>query len=80
MGRLSINTFYKFVLNIKEGRSINKIINDIVNKSTIPKYNINGLTTGVLPIYHASGANNRYYPKMLKNFELIKLIKEYFNE
>ena len=29
MGRLSINTFYKFVLNIKEGRSINKIINDI---------------------------------------------------
>jgi len=79
MGRLSINTFYKFVLRLKEKRSTNEIIDDIVNKSTIPKYNINGLATGVLPIQHASGINH-HYKIMLKNTNLVNLIKKFLNE
>ncbi|HSL88259.1 MAG TPA: Tex-like N-terminal domain-containing protein, partial [Ignavibacteriaceae bacterium] len=79
IGRLSINTFYKFIFGFEEKRSTNKIIDDIVNKSVIPEYDMNGLKIGVLPIQHASGLNPQYNV-MLKNISLINLIKEFINE
>ena len=79
MGRLSINTFYKFVLGIEEKRSTNEIIDDIINKSSVPIFNLNGQKIGVLPIQHASGRNPQY-SVMLKNIKLINLIKEFLSE
>jgi uracil-DNA glycosylase len=79
MGRLSIKTFYKFILGNEPNISTNEMIDDIVRKGIIPKCELGEHKIGFLPIQHASGLNPQY-PKMLKNFELIKLIKEYFNE
>ena len=69
MGRLSISTFYKFVLGIEEKRSTNEIIDDIINKSIVPMFDINGQKIGVLPIQHASGINPQY-SVMLKNIKM----------
>ena len=79
MGRLSISTFFKFVLSIEEKRSTNEIIGDIINKSIIPTFDINGQKIGILPIQHASGINPQY-SAMLKNMKLINLIEELLNE
>ena len=79
MGRLSIVTFYKYILRENVNTSTNEMIDDIVRKGIIPKYVLGEHKIGFLPIQHASGLNPQYH-KMLKNFEFIKLIKEYFNE
>ena len=79
MGRLSIKTFYKFIIGNEPNISTNEMIDDIVRKGIIPKCELGEHIIGFLPIQHASGLNPQYH-KMLKNFEFIKLIKKYLNE
>ena len=80
MGRLSIKTFYKFILGNEPNISTNEMIDNIVSEEKVPECDLDGNKIGFLPIHHASGANNRYYPKMLKNLKLIKLVKGFLNE
>ena len=80
MGQLSIKTFYKLILGNEPNISTNEMIDNVVSEGKIPECDLDGNKIGFLPIQHASTANNRYYPKMLKNLKLIKLIKGYLNE
>ena len=79
MGRLSIKTFYKFIIGNESNISTNEMIDDIVRKGIIPKYELGEHKIGFLPIQHASGRNPQYNT-MLKNSDLLKLIKRFLNE
>jgi uracil-DNA glycosylase family 4 len=79
MGRLSIKTFYKFILGNEPNKSTNEMIDDIVRKGIIPKCELGEHKLGFLPIQHASGLNPQYNT-MLKNSDLLKLIKRFLNE
>ena len=79
MGRLSIETFYKYVLNKTEKRTTNKLLNRIVTRFELPSLKLKGHQVKFAPIQHASGLNPNY-KKMLDNKSLIKLIRSYLNE
>ena len=74
MGRLSRDSFFKYILKEDYPESLSEHIENI-SDTKIPLKEICGLNISVLPIQHASGANPEFY-KMLKNDRLIGLIKE----
>ena len=76
MGKLSIKTFYKYILNQRNDKSITDLIYESISSNSIPKFNFGNLDIGFLPIQHASGANP-LYNKMIKNEGFINLINNY---
>jgi len=79
MGRLSIQTFNKYILKKIEKRSINDLLNEIIINNKIPDYDLFGFKVKVLPIQHASGVNPNYN-KMLKNRSIIEIIRRSLDE
>ncbi len=76
MGRLSTNTFFKYIIKKENKSSLTEMINQIIKENKIPTINIFGKEIAYLPIQHASGANPKY-KKMCENEKLIKLINNY---
>ena len=76
MGRLSIVTFYKYILKEKVNISTNEMINAIIANMRIPELDMAWGKVGYLPIQHASGLNPQYNI-MLNNSKYIMLIRKY---
>lgn len=76
MGRLSTQTFYKYILKKECKLSLTSMINQIVVEGKIPTINIFGNEIAYLPIQHASPVNPNF-KKMCKNENLITLINTY---
>lgn len=71
MGNTAYTTFYKYFLKRKIERTLSSEITWIGEKKDYDKYN----NIPVIPIQHSSGANPRF-SKMLKNKDIIKIIKK----
>ena len=76
MGRLSITTFYKYVLKEKTIASTNVMINTITTSNKVSEFELSWGKVGYLPLQHASGLNPNYNT-MLRNKKYIKLIRKY---
>ena len=76
MGRLSTQTFYKYILKKENKLSLTALIDQIIIENKIPKINIFGNEIAYLPIQHASPANP-WFKKMCKNEKLITLINTF---
>jgi len=74
MGKLSRDSFFRYVLKESYPESLSEHIASIVG-SEIPVKVVRDLHVSVLPIQHASGANPNF-SKMLKNDRLIELIRK----
>lgn len=75
MGRASRDSFFEQILNFPYLSSLSAHINALLHSNTIPQFQIGRITTRVMPIQHASGANPRFY-SMVRNSELTSLIRE----
>ena len=79
MGTVSTNSFFEFFGKYMtescwhKGLNLEEHINQIVKQRSLPIFQISTLTANVCPIYHASGANNGRFPKMIQT-DLINLL------
>ena len=70
MGNTAYQTFYKYILNIKNERNLTKEIEHVSKKGEYNLYD----NIPVISIQHSSGANPRF-TQMLKNGKLVSIIR-----
>ena len=75
MGKASRDSFFEQILNSPYPTSLSVHINNIVDSDTVYQFQIGRITTHIMPIQHASGANPRFY-SMARNIKLTSLIRE----
>ena len=75
MGKVSRDTFYRYILKEIRPKSLSKHISEIANNKVLPQYIINKSHIFVLPIQHPS-ISNPHFKKMMQNDELIQIIRE----
>jgi uracil-DNA glycosylase len=75
MGKASRDSFFSHIICTPYSTSLSVYIQNIVRNGAIPQFRIGLVTTHVMPIQHASGANPRFH-SMAKDSKLASIIRK----